>query len=62
MHTVDTLGAGDVFHDKFTLAVAEKQDLVEALRFASAEPAALECHQGSEALLPLRNVLKLKRF
>jgi sulfofructose kinase len=42
VHTVDTLGAGDVFHGAFALAITEKQDLPEALRFASAA-AALKC-------------------
>src|ERR1700675_2990390 len=42
VHTVDTLGAGDVFHGAFPLAITEKQDLPEALRFASAA-AALKC-------------------
>src|SRR6202161_2936335 len=42
VHTVDTLGAGDVFHGAFALAITEKQDLVPALRFASAA-AALKC-------------------
>jgi sugar/nucleoside kinase (ribokinase family) len=42
VHTVDTLGAGDVFHGAFALAVTEQQDLREALRFASAA-AALKC-------------------
>jgi sulfofructose kinase len=42
VHTVDTLGAGDVFHGAFTLAITEKQDLRQALRFASAA-AALKC-------------------
>src|SRR5665811_1581148 len=42
VHTVDTLGAGDVFHGAFALAITEKQDLVQALRFASAA-AALKC-------------------
>jgi sulfofructose kinase len=40
--TVDTLGAGDVFHGAFTLAITEKQELPRALRFASAA-AALKC-------------------
>jgi sugar/nucleoside kinase (ribokinase family) len=39
---VDTLGAGDVFHGAFALAITEKQDLRAALRFASAA-AALKC-------------------
>src|SRR6267154_5129079 len=42
VHTVDTLGAGDVFHGAFALAITENQDLPEALRFASAA-AALKC-------------------
>jgi sugar/nucleoside kinase (ribokinase family) len=42
VHTVDTLGAGDVFHGAFTLAITEGQELREALRFASAA-AALKC-------------------
>jgi sugar/nucleoside kinase (ribokinase family) len=42
VHTVDTLGAGDVFHGAFALAITEKQNLPEALRFASAA-AALKC-------------------
>jgi sulfofructose kinase len=42
VHTVDTLGAGDVFHGAFTLAISEGRELHEALRFASAA-AALKC-------------------
>jgi sulfofructose kinase len=42
VHTVDTLGAGDIFHGAFALAITEGQDLREALRFASAA-AALKC-------------------
>jgi sulfofructose kinase len=42
VHTVDTLGAGDVFHGAFVLAITEKQGIQEALRFASAA-AALKC-------------------
>jgi sugar/nucleoside kinase (ribokinase family) len=36
------LGAGDVFHGAFALAITEKQELRQALRFASAA-AALKC-------------------
>jgi sugar/nucleoside kinase (ribokinase family) len=46
---VDTLGAGDVFHGAFTLAITEKQDLPSALRFASAA-AALKCTRHGGAL------------
>jgi sulfofructose kinase len=42
VHTVDTLGAGDVFHGAFALAITEQQPLRQALRFASAA-AALKC-------------------
>jgi sulfofructose kinase len=42
VHTVDTLGAGDVFHGAFALAITEGQELEAALRFASAA-AALKC-------------------
>ena len=42
VHTVDTLGAGDVFHGAFALAITEHQDIPAALRFASAA-AALKC-------------------
>jgi sulfofructose kinase len=42
VHTVDTLGAGDVFHGAFALAITENQDIPSALRFASAS-AALKC-------------------
>jgi len=42
VHTVDTLGAGDVFHGAFVLAITERQELRTALRFASAA-AALKC-------------------
>ncbi len=40
--TADTLAAGDVFHGAFALALAERSDTTEALRFASAA-AALKC-------------------
>lgn len=39
---VDTLGAGDVFHGAFTLAVAEGRDVATAMRFAAAT-AAIKC-------------------
>jgi sulfofructose kinase len=52
--TVDTLGAGDVFHGAFALAITEKQDLPSALRFASAA-AALKCtRHGGAFACPLR--------
>ena len=50
VHSVDTLGAGDIFHGAFALAVVEAHDLRTALRFASAA-AALKCtrHGGAFA-------------
>lgn len=50
VHTVDTLGAGDVFHGAFALAIAEKMGIADAMRFASAA-AALKCtrHGGAFA-------------
>jgi sugar/nucleoside kinase (ribokinase family) len=50
---IDTLGAGDVFHGAFTLALAEGRNLAAALRFAGAA-AALKCtHFGGAAAAPL---------
>ena len=37
--TVDTTGCGDVFHGAFALAVARKESVSEAARFASAAAA-----------------------
>ena len=42
VHTVDTLGAGDVFHGAFALAITEGRSIADAMRFASAA-AALKC-------------------
>lgn len=42
VHTVDTLGAGDIFHGAFALEFAAGAELRDALRFASAA-AALKC-------------------
>ncbi|MBC7583632.1 MAG: sugar kinase [Tardiphaga sp.] len=50
VHTVDTLGAGDIFHGAFALEFAAGSSIPEALRFASAA-AALKCtrHGGAFA-------------
>jgi len=53
VHTVDTLGAGDVFHGAFTLATTGGKHLREALRFASAA-AALKCSFGGACAAPQR--------
>ncbi|MDB5654209.1 MAG: PfkB [Tardiphaga sp.] len=42
VHTVDTLGAGDIFHGAFALEFAGGKSIPDALRFASAA-AALKC-------------------
>jgi sugar/nucleoside kinase (ribokinase family) len=39
---IDTLGAGDVFHAAFTVALAEGRDAVAAMRFGAAA-AAIKC-------------------
>ena len=60
VHTVDTLGAGDVFHGAFALAITEKQDIPAALRFASAA-AALKCTRfGGAFAAPQR--IELEQF
>lgn len=51
---VDTLGAGDVWHGAFVLALAEGQPLIEALAFAN-RAAALKCaRSGGGAGAPRR--------
>ncbi len=51
---VDTLGAGDVFHGAFALALAEGRPEEAALRFASAA-AAVKCTRfGGRAGIPFR--------
>jgi len=54
VRAVDTLGAGDVFHGAFTLALAEGRTERDALRFASAA-AAVKCTRfGGIAGAPTR--------
>jgi sulfofructose kinase len=51
---IDTLGAGDVFHGAFTLALAERQEVAAALRFAAAA-AGLKCTRlGGSMAAPYR--------
>ena len=51
---VDTLGAGDVFHGAFTLALVEGRGVEDALRFAAAA-AGLKCSRfGGSAVAPRR--------
>lgn len=52
---VDTLGAGDVFHGAFALAIAEGRDIRGAGRFANAA-SALKCTRpGGRAGIPTRS-------
>jgi sulfofructose kinase len=54
IETVDTLGAGDIWHGAFALALAEGRDERAAIRFASAA-AALKCTRfGGRAGAPGR--------
>lgn len=58
IEVVDTLGAGDVFHGAFAVALAEQQPLPQAMRFASAA-AALKCTRpGGRAGTPGRRELE----
>ena len=58
VETVDTLGAGDVWHGAFALALAEGQDERAAIRFASAA-AAIKCMRfGGRAGTPDRAELE----
>jgi sulfofructose kinase len=54
VQAVDTLGAGDVFHGAFTLALAERCNIAAALRFAAAS-AGIKCTRlGGSAGAPRR--------
>ena len=54
VETVDTVGAGDVFHGALAVALGERRSIEEAVRFASAA-AALKCTRfGGRAGIPSR--------
>jgi sugar/nucleoside kinase (ribokinase family) len=54
VEAVDTLGAGDVFHGAFALALTEGRDVAAAMRFAAAA-AGLKCsHSGGSMGAPRR--------
>jgi sulfofructose kinase len=54
VEAVDTLGAGDVFHGAFALALAEGRAIPETMRFAAAA-AGLKCaRRGGSAAAPYR--------
>ena len=52
---VDTLGAGDVWHGAFTLALAEGRDEAEAIRFANAAAALKTRRFGGRDGIPRRD-------
>ncbi len=55
---IETVGAGDVFHGAFALALAEGQEEEAALRFAAAA-AALKCSgRGGRASFPSRQLVE----
>jgi sugar/nucleoside kinase (ribokinase family) len=54
VHTVDTLGAGDIFHGGFAVAFSEGQDIPSALRFASAAAALKVTRSGGAFACPTR--------
>ncbi len=54
VEVIDTLGAGDAWHGAFALALAEKQSIEDAIRFASAT-AAIKCSRfGGRDGIPTR--------
>ena len=54
VEAIDTLGAGDVFHGAYALALAEGREVAEAARFANAA-AAIKCTRASGRRgIPLR--------
>jgi sulfofructose kinase len=54
VEAIDTLGAGDVFHGAYALALAEGRTVTEAARFANAA-AAIKCTRASGRRgIPLR--------
>ena len=57
VRAVDTLGAGDVFHGAFALALAEGRSEREAVRFAAAAAAAKCTMTGGRAGIPDRTMV-----
>jgi len=55
---LDGLGAGDVFHGALALALAEQQDLAQAIRFASAAAAIKVSRFGGRSGAPTRQELE----
>jgi sulfofructose kinase len=55
---VDTTGCGDTFHGAFALALARKQSVIEAARFASAAAALCATQLGGRAGIPTSEQLE----
>ncbi len=55
---VDTTGCGDTFHGAFALALARKQSVIEAARFASAAAALCARRLGGRAGIPTADELR----
>lgn len=58
VQALDGLGAGDVFHGALALALAEQQDLAQAIRFASAAAAIKVSRFGGRSGAPTRPELE----
>lgn len=52
INTIDTTGAGDVFHGGFIYGLLQNWDLTEILRFANAAAALKCCHLGGRSGIP----------
>ena len=57
---VETLGAGDVFHGAYALALAELSPIEDALRFASAAAAQKCCVAGGRSAIPERAAVEAR--
>lgn len=58
VETIDTTGCGDVFHGAFALAVARKEPIEQACRFASAAAALCATRLGGRAGIPNRETVE----
>ena len=54
---IDTTGAGDVFNGALAVALAEKLDLRQAVRFANAAAARSVTRRGAQASAPTRSAI-----
>ena len=58
VEVVDTTGCGDTFHGAFALALARKQSIIEAAKFASAAAALCATQLGGRAGIPTAEQLE----